>query len=57
MSIYSACEAQITLLLIEEVEVLKEYAYFLNVFLKKSATVLLNCLDIDKHIIDLKPGK
>ena len=57
MSIHPACEAQIALLLAKKVSVPKEYADFLDVFSKKSMAVLLNCLYINKHTINLKLGK
>lgn len=42
MSVYSACKAQIALLLAKNVSVLKEYIDFSNIFSKKSVAVLLN---------------
>ena len=55
--IYLAREAQIALLLAEEVSVLKEYTDFLDVFFKELVAVLPERLDINEHIIDLEPGK
>ena len=45
------------LLLAKKVSIPKEHVYFLDVFFKKSAAVLPNCSDINKHIINLEPGK
>lgn len=55
--IYLACEAQIALLLAEKISIAKEYTNFLEVFSKKSIVILLNCLDINKHAINLVLGK
>lgn len=57
MSIYLDWKAQIILLLAKNVSIPKEYANFLNVFLKKSAVVLFDCLNINKYIINLEPSK
>ena len=44
-------------LLAKEISIPSKYANFSDVFLKESAAVLLNSLDINKHAIDLEPGK
>lgn len=46
-----------TLLLAKKVSIPKDYADFSNVFSKKSIAVLLDCLDINVHAMDLEPGK
>lgn len=55
--IYLVCKAQITLVLAKKINIFKKYTNFENIFFKKSVIVLLNHLNINKHIIDLKPGK
>ena len=57
MSIHLAWEAQIVSLFTKEVSVPKEYADFSNIFFKESAAVLSKRLDINKHVINLEPGK
>lgn len=57
MSIYSAWEAQIILLLVKEISVPEKYANFSDVFFKESVVVLPNCLDINKHVINLESSK
>ena len=57
MTIHSAQEAQIALLLAKKVTVPTEYADFSDVFLKKSAKVLLECTRINGYIIKLEDGK
>ena len=57
MSIQPISKAQMTLLLAKRVSVPKEYAEFLDVFLKKSTAVLSKRSNINKHAIDLEPGK
>lgn len=53
MSIYTAWQTQIALLLAKMVSSSKEYAGILNVFSKISTRILLNYSDINKHAIDL----
>lgn len=55
ISIYPVWKALITLLLAKKVSIPKRYTNFLDVFFKKSPAMLSNCLDINKHIINLKP--
>lgn len=57
MIIHPAREAQIALLLTEEVIVLDKYSDFADVFSKKSTTVLSKRNNINKHIIDLEEIK
>ena len=57
ISIDPAREAQMALLLAEEISVLKEYADFSDVFSKKLVVVLLKRSDINKHAITLETGK
>ena len=45
------------LLLVEKVSIPKKYADFLDIFFKKSATILPKRSDINEHAIDLKPKK
>lgn len=45
------------LLLVKEVSVPVEYVEFLDVFSKEFLAVLSECSDINKHAIDLEPGK
>lgn len=46
-----------SLLLAKVVSILEKYADFSDVFFKKSAAVLPNRSEINKHIIDLEPDK
>ena len=57
MAIHPAQKAQMASLLAEEVNVLKKYIDFSDVFSKKSAAVLLERSDINEHAIDLESGK
>lgn len=57
MIIYPVCKAQIALFSTKKVSVPKKYINFSNVFSKKSAAILTNCSNINKHAIDLKPSK
>lgn len=57
MFIYLAWEAQIGLLLTKEINISKKYIDFLDIFSKKSVTIILKYLDINKHIINLKTDK
>lgn len=50
-------KAQITLLLHQKISVMNEYTDFSDIFSQKSTAVLPNYLDINKHVIDQKPGK
>lgn len=45
------------LLLTKKVCISKKYTNFSNIFSKKFVTILLNCSDINKYIINLKPSK
>lgn len=55
--IYLACKASIALLLAEKISVPKKYIDFLDVFFKKLMIVFFDYLNINKHVIDLKPNK
>lgn len=57
MSIYLAWKAQIALLLAEKFTIPNDYLEFANVFSKKSAIELPKYFNINKHTIDLEPGK
>ena len=57
MSIYSAREAQIALLIAEKVTVPAEYSDFADIFSKESATVLPERTGINEHAIKLEDGK
>ena len=57
MSIHPARKAQIALLLAKKVSVPEKYADFSDVVFKESAAVLPKCSDMNKHVIDLEPGK
>lgn len=57
ISLHPAQKVLITLLLAKKISVLQKYADFLDVFYKKSITILSNCLIINKHIIALKLNK
>ena len=46
-------EAQIAFLLTNEVKILDEYLEFTNVFSEKKALVLPECIELNKHTIDL----
>lgn len=54
ISIYSACEAPITLFLAKKITVCKKYADCLDVFSKKSVAVLFNWLNINEHAINFE---
>lgn len=55
--IFLVQEAQITLLINEEVVIPDEYFDYVNVFLEKSVAKLPKCSNINKHAIELEPGK
>ena len=57
MTIYLAFEAQIALLVAENVIVLAKYLDFADLFLKKSAEMLPKRTGINKHAIELEDGK
>ena len=57
MTIYSARKAKLALLLAKEVILLTEYSDFADVFLEKSANVLLEQTRVNEHAIELKEGK
>ena len=57
MTIHPAREAQIVSLLAKEVTVPTEYSDFTDVFSKKLAEVLSECIGINKHAIELEDGK
>lgn len=57
ISINLTQKAQIALLLAIKVIVPNKYLDFANVFSKKLVAELLECSDINKYAIDLKPGK
>lgn len=57
ISIYSAQKAEIALWLAKKINVSTEYTDFSDVFFTKSAAVLLNRSDINKHVINLEPDK
>lgn len=57
MLIDLAQKAQMSLLLANKVNISKEYTNFSDIFSKKSATVLPNFLNINKHTINLKSDK
>lgn len=55
--VYLACEAQITLLVVEKITILAKYLEFLNILSKKLDAKLLKRFDIKKYLIDQKPKK
>lgn len=57
MLIHPAPEVQIALLLAEKVTIFNKYSDFANIFLKKLAIKLPKCSNINKHAINLEPGK
>ena len=57
MMIHPAQEAQIASLLAEKVIVPAKYSDFANVFSKESAEVLPECIEINKHAIELEDSK
>ena len=57
MLIHIVQQAQITLLLVKKVSISEEYANFLDIFSKKSAIVLFEYSNINKHAIDLESSK
>ena len=57
MSIHPAQKAQMALLLAEKVSIPKEYADFSDVLFQESAPLLPERSDINKHAINLEPGK
>ena len=57
MTIHPAREAQLALLLTEEVTVPVEYSDFADVFSEKSANVLPERTGANKHAIELQEGK
>lgn len=52
-----AQEAKIALLVARKVTILTKYLDYANIFLKKLAIELPKYFDINKHLINLKPGK
>ena len=57
MKIHLAWKVQIALLLAEEVIVSEKYLDFANVFLKKSAKVLLECTRTNEYATELQKSK
>lgn len=57
MLINLALKAQMALLLIKNFSICKTYTNFSNIFSKQFAAVLLKCLDINEHAINLEPSK
>ena len=57
ISIHWAREAQLALLLTKEVIVPTKYSDFADVFLEKSANILLEQTEANKHAIELEEGK
>lgn len=57
ISIHSDWKTQIVLLLNKKVIIPAEYSDFINVFLEKLAVKLFKYTNINKHIINLEPGK
>lgn len=57
MSIHLGCKAQMAFLLVEKVSIPKKHTNFSDIFFKKSAIVLFNCSDINKHAINLESDK
>ena len=57
MTIHSACQAQILLLIAKNITVSTKYTDFANIFSKKSAKVLLKRAGINKHTIKLVDDK
>lgn len=55
--IYLICEAQIAVLLAIKISILAKYLDFSDFFSKKLACKLLKHSRINKHSINLKPGK
>lgn len=57
MSIHLAWKVKIALFLAIKVTILNEYLGFADIFLKESAIKLPKRFDINKDVINLKPGK
>ena len=57
MSIHSAQEAQMALMLAKEVSIPNKYTNFSGFFFKESGAVLLNLSGINKHATDPKRDK
>lgn len=57
MLIYLTCEVQIFLLMAKKVTISAKYSDFLDISSKKSVAELTKCSNINKHSIDLEPGK
>lgn len=57
ISIYPACKAQITLLMVEKVTIPAKYLNYLDLFSKKSVVKLSKYSNINKLVINLKPDK
>ena len=53
IEIHPAKEAQISLLIAKEVQILSEYSDFLDVFFKKKALILPEAIELNQHIIKL----
>lgn len=53
MSIHSAKEVQIALLIAKEVKIPNKYSDFLDIFLEKKALVLLEMTKFNQHVIKL----
>ena len=56
MTIYLVRKAQITFFITKKVIVLVKYLDFAEVFSKKLAKMLLKCIAINKHAINLEKG-
>lgn len=57
MLIHPARIAQIAFFIAKKVAVQVEYLDYFDIFLEELAAELLKCSDINKHAINLKPGK
>ena len=57
ITIYLARKAHMALLLAKKVTVLAKYLDFANVFLEKSANILLEQTGVNKHAIEVEKGK
>ena len=57
MSIHLARETQLTLLLTKKVTMPTKYSDFADVFLEKSANILLEQTKANEHVIELEKGK
>ena len=56
IEIHPAREAQIALLIAEEIKIPTKYSDFSNMFLEEKASILLEATELNQHAIELQEG-